>query len=99
MTGKLHSRRFLKSLIALCALVAMMTVSAASSSAAHIHARTPAGQCDICSTVHVVSSGAVAVVHFFERPESQERFVPRDIVEGYRLPAMHSAVDRGPPSL
>ena len=98
VTGKLYSR-FVKALIALCAVVAMLTVSAASASATHIHARTPAGQCDICFTLHVVSSEAVAVVHLFQGPESQERFVPGDIIEGYRLPTLRSAVDRGPPSL
>jgi hypothetical protein len=99
VTGKLYTGRFFKAIMALCAVVAMLSVSAASASAAHIHARTPAGQCDICFTLHVVSSEAVAVVHLFQRPESHERFVPGDIIEGYRLPTLRSAVDRGPPSL
>jgi hypothetical protein len=99
VTGKLHIRRFLKPLIAFCAVVAMLTVSAASLSAAHVHARTPANQCDICFTVHVVSSEAVAVVHLFQRPETHERFVPGDVIQGYRLLTVRSAVDRGPPSL
>ena len=99
MTEKLYNRRLVKALIALCAVVAMLSVSAASASATHIHARTPAGQCDICFTLHVVSSEAVGAVHLFQRPESQERFVPGDVVVGYRLPTLRSAVDRGPPSL
>lgn len=94
-----QSRRVFKPMIALCALLAMLAVSAASSSATHIHAKTPAGQCDICFTLHVVSSEAVAVVHLLQRPETHERLIAAEIVAGYRLPMLRAAVDRGPPSL
>lgn len=99
MTAKLQRFWFIRSLVVICAIVAMLTVSAASSSAAHVHARTPAGQCDICFSVHIVSSEAITTVNLFHAPETHEQFLSGDVIPGYRLPTLRSTVDRGPPSL
>jgi hypothetical protein len=99
VTGNLHRRWFFKPLIALFAIMAMLTVSAASASAEHIHAKAPASQCDICFTLHAVSSEAMAVVQLFHAPTAGERCISGDVIRGYPLPNLRAAVDRGPPSI
>jgi hypothetical protein len=81
------------------AILAMLGVSMASTSAAHIHSGSSGGQCDVCVTAHVVSLEAKAVFHFVGAVEIHERLAPAETFAGYRLFLSRSAYSRGPPSL
>jgi hypothetical protein len=99
VTGNLHRCWFFKPLIALFAIMALLTLSAASASPEHIHSKAPASQCNICFTLHAASSEAIAIVQLFHAPTAGERFIPGEVIRGYPLPTLRSAVDRGPPSI
>jgi hypothetical protein len=81
------------------AIFAVLSVSLASTSAAHIHARSTGGQCDICVTAHVVSLEAQTVFHLVGAVAVYENLTPAEIVAGYQLFLASSASSRGPPSL
>ena len=84
--------------IMVAAIAALLGVAMASGTAAHFHARSGGGQCDICMTAHVVSVEARGVFHHFGAVEVRERLAPGAAVDGYQLLLAHSSFSRGPPS-
>jgi len=90
---------FFRAAVLFAAILAILGVSMASTSAAHIHLRSSGGQCDICVTAHVVSLEARAVFHFVGAAEVYSRLVPAEIIAGYQLLLESSSSSRGPPSL
>jgi hypothetical protein len=85
--------------ILIAAITALLGVAMAADSAAHFHARSTGGQCDICMTAHVVSLEARAVFHLFGAVEVHERLAPGVAITGYQLLLAHPSFSRGPPSL
>lgn len=85
--------------IMVAAIAALLVVAMASSTAAHFHARSNGGQCDICMTAHVVSLEAHAVFCLFGAVEAHERLAAGVAVTGYQLLLAYSSFSRGPPSL
>jgi hypothetical protein len=86
-------------IIAILAVLALLGLSAAYSSSSHFHSSSP-GQCDICYTAHVVSSGSVAVATVvFHVPDEREPLVISETAGAYVLPALRLAISRGPPFL
>ncbi len=90
---------FLRVAILMAALFAMLGVSMASTSAAHIHARSSGSQCDICLTAHVVSLEAHTVFHQFGPASDYDELRPRAVSVGYHLLLASSSSSRGPPAL
>jgi len=81
------------------AILAVLGVSIASTSSAHVHARSTGSQCDVCVTAHVVSLEAKTVFHLVGAVAVYEHLTPAEIVAGYQLLLTSSASSRGPPSL
>ena len=99
MTFSNRTSGFFRAAVLFAAILAMLGVSMASTSAAHIHARSTGGQCDICVTAHVVSIEARAVFHFVGAVEVHQRLTPAPVADGYQLLLSTSSLSRGPPSL
>jgi hypothetical protein len=99
VTSTKRTTGFLRAAVLFAAILAMLGVSMASTSAAHIHARSTGGQCDICVTAHVVSVEAGAVFHFVGAIKVYERLAPGGAVDGYQFLLATSSLSRGPPSL
>lgn len=89
---------FFRTAILFAAIVAMLSVSMASTSAEHFHARSSGGQCDICITAHVVSLEAHAVFHFVGSVVFYGRLAPVETFAGYQLLLVSSSSSRGPPT-
>jgi len=95
-----HNRsRIRKALVALVAILAMLTIAVASDAPAHLHAKSPASQCDICVTAHVASSQAAAIIQFFHRAVDLEQLVAAPTSSGYRFLRLGPSGGRAPPSL
>jgi hypothetical protein len=90
---------FFRIAVLFAAILAMLGVSMASTSSAHIHARSGGGQCDLCVTAHVVSVEARAIFQFAGAVRVYERLTPGIAVAGYQLLLATSSLSRGPPSL
>ena len=99
MTSAKRISGFFRIAVLFAAILAMLGVSMASTSAEHIHARSTGGQCDICITAHVVSIEASEVFHFVGAVEVYVRLTPLPVTDGYQLLLSTSSLSRGPPSL
>jgi hypothetical protein len=99
VTAAKRTTGFFRTAILIAAILAMLGVSMASTSAAHIHARSTGGQCDVCITAHVVSVEARAVFQFTGAVETYEHLASAPAVAGYHLLLGTSSLSRGPPSL
>jgi hypothetical protein len=99
VTSAKRTTGFVRTAILFAAILAMLGVSMASTSAAHIHMRSGGGQCDICVTAHVVSVEARTAFQFTGAVESYERLAPGATVAGYQFLLTTSSLSRGPPSL
>jgi hypothetical protein len=91
--------RALRIFAVLFALTAMLSVSAASLSAAHSHHRLePADQCSVCCTAHMTAS-EIAVIHVVYAPELRSFESPLITVRDAESRTITSSLTRGPPAL
>jgi hypothetical protein len=88
----------LRALVLVLALVAMLGVSAASTTPAHFHLNSSPNRCDLCFTAHVsaMESPAVQPVHGLEVNGPAALLLP---YFGYRPFSSQPSCSRGPPSL
>ena len=93
------SPAFLRVCIVLLALVALLGVATDSTSPAHLHAKAPAGGCDICFAAHVASLEAKTGTAMLLTPQVFGRLASFCVVSGYRLLHESSVLSRGPPFL
>ncbi|HYA18033.1 MAG TPA: hypothetical protein VEF06_11235 [Bryobacteraceae bacterium] len=92
----MHSK--LRTLVLLVTLAAMLGVSAASITPAHLHLNSSASRCDLCFTAHfaAVQSPAVQSVH---APELSGPTALLQPYSRYQSLASRPSSSRGPPSL
>ncbi|MDE3198882.1 MAG: hypothetical protein KGN84_21215 [Acidobacteriota bacterium] len=84
---------------ALVAIVAMLTIAAASAAPAHFHTKTPASQCEICITAHVASSQAFGVIQLVYSPRDRGPVAVSSTHSGYCFLKSGPSAGRAPPSL
>ena len=86
-----------RALIALVAIVAMLTIAVASSAPAHIHTKSPSSQCDICVTAHVVSAQAFGVIQLLHGPQARGHIAVASTSSGYHFLKLGPSGGRAPP--
>jgi hypothetical protein len=90
--------RVLRILAVIVALGAMMSVSAASLTAAHNHLNTAGDHCDVCITAHMAAR-EVAVIHVVHAPVLQSFLAPVATIQRVESRSVLTTLTRGPPSL
>lgn len=90
---------WLRFLVIMVAIAALLGVAAGSVTPAHFHAKAPAGgSCDVCFAAHVASSEAQKSVSVLPVPETADRTAVCATCGGYQLIHSSSSSTRGPPS-
>lgn len=92
------SPAFLRACIVLLAIVALLGVATDSTSPAHLHAKAPAGGCDICFAAHVASLEAKTATAILQTPQVFGLITAFLAFSTYRLLYKCSFLSRGPPS-
>jgi len=90
--------RLLRALVVITALVAVLTVSTASSLPSHLHSGSAAARCDVCFTAHTAAYEAPSS-HPVPIPQMQGRTTLLLPVSNYQPLSRKSSRSRGPPSL
>jgi hypothetical protein len=89
-------RRF-RIFVLIWAFAAMLGLSTASASPAHLHADSASNGCNICFTAHTVAFETPAVLPVY-CPEIRELATLLPPVSSYRACAARTSFSRGPPS-
>lgn len=90
--------RLTKTVVLLLALAAMLGVSAASNSSAHIHLNSSTSQCDLCFTAHLAVFETPSIQHFYGPHQQQRAPLPIPFF-GYQALVTQPSFSRGPPCL
>jgi hypothetical protein len=90
---------WLRFLVIMVAIAALLGVAAGSVTPAHFHAKAPAGGiCDICFAAHLASPEAASTVSVLQSPETAGMVSACETCAGYQLIHSSSVSTRGPPS-
>ena len=89
--------RALQIVSVILAITAMLSVSAASVSAAHTHVKGPFGRCDVCSTAHQAAQQSV-VVQVVRAPNLHSRMAQPVAIQRVDSRSVLTLLTRGPPS-
>jgi hypothetical protein len=90
-------RRALQMVAVILAITAMLSVSAASASAAHAHVKGPFGRCDVCSTAHQAAQ-QIIVVQVVHAPNLHSRMAQPVAIQRVESRRVLTLLSRGPPS-
>src|SRR4051812_17199099 len=88
----------LRFLVVLIAIAAMLGVVTASASPSHFHSNPPASGCDLCVAAHVASLEAAIIASVAHAPLWHGHITLYSPVSGYQLFRSEAALTRGPPS-
>ena len=97
MAGRLPA--WLRIVVMVVAIAAIVGVATGSASPAHFHLKTPAGSCDICFAAHVAAFEAKSVAVVLQAPHIVGRIATCSAISGYQLYLSKSSLTRGPPAL
>jgi hypothetical protein len=90
---------WLRFLVIMVAIAALLGVAAGSVTPAHLHAKAPAGgSCDICFAAHLASPEAASLASVLPAPETEGNVSVCETCAGYQLIHSTSFSTRGPPS-
>lgn len=88
---------WLRILVMVVAIAAVLGVATGSASPAHFHLKAPAGGCDICFAAHVAAFEAKSLAVSLQAPHVVERITTCSAISGYQLYLSKSSLTRGPP--
>lgn len=90
--------RALRVTLLLLAILATVAVASASVLPAHLHARVPATDCELCCVAHAVAQEARPVIPAAPVPLTREHSPESGPTAGYQSVVPTAGLTRGPPS-